>query len=176
MHENVMQKPKKLHTLNAQKGNENEIALTYFPILPSGSILMHFFMGRSYFLFSLFYLFYFFFRGKCEFFCRFDCFLFVFIFIFDVIWLNVCLWPTRASSLRLFMSVGSYSSVFFVPVSKIKYITFCVLFDLIKWISFHACEPIQLFSFYTRHIFTWLLSNFRFFAFFIKIFYEVFFC
>jgi len=44
---------KKLHTLNAQKGNENEIALTYFPILPSGSILMHFFMGRSYFLFSL---------------------------------------------------------------------------------------------------------------------------
>jgi hypothetical protein len=38
----------------AKKGIENEIALTYFPILPSGSILMHF-LWVDLFVFSLFF-------------------------------------------------------------------------------------------------------------------------
>jgi hypothetical protein len=97
-----------------------------FDLLSDSAVWFHFdalLYGSILFLIFAFNFFLLFF-GVIVNFCRFGCFLFVFIFIFDVIWLNVCLWPTRASSLRLFMSVGSYSSVFCVPVSKMQYLHF----------------------------------------------------
>lgn len=112
---------------NARKCNAKAKKTTYierakrqrkwncFDLLSDSAVWFHFdALLYGSILFLIFAFFNFFFGVIVNFFCRFDCFLFVFIFIFDVIWLNVCLWPTRASSLRLFMSVDSYSSVFFV--------------------------------------------------------------
>lgn len=87
---NVHARKSKSQNTNAQKkGIENEIALTYFPILPSGSILMHFY--GSIFLF----LFYFFGQMCCV--VNFLAPLFRFRFH------RACLWPR---SLGMFMSVN----------------------------------------------------------------------
>jgi hypothetical protein len=125
----------------------------------------------SYFRFLIF----FYFRGNCEFFLYFLSvrllpFRFHFHFRCNMV---ECVSLTDKSVIitNVYVCRFLFFCYFFVCACiQNNILTFCVLFDLIKWISFHACEPIQLFSFFTRHIFAWLLSNLHFFAFFIKIF------
>lgn len=115
---------KKLHTLNAQKGNENEIALTYFPILPSGSILMHFFMGRSYFLFSLLIFFFAFFGVIVNFLSvRLLPFRFHFHFRCNMV---ECVSLTDKSVIitTVYVCQFLFFCFFCVPVSKMKYLHF----------------------------------------------------
>lgn len=94
------------HT-NAQKGNENEIALTYFLILPSGSISMNalFCNGSILFLISLEFIYLIFFLGQM-------CF-FLYVFVFNVFLLGCMSLAARASILYLLCLAHKGSLLFF---------------------------------------------------------------